>query len=220
MGGRDGRAGVGGGEDHRGGGGLAHESVNRRKVEDAAADRTDDAPAPQRRPDRERGGTCQLDPQRNGERMHVAGGEQQGCDHADRLLPVVVEDASFVEEAATCGVFAYVASGAIGDAQLESAISIVLHRFAEYHDLQGAFGRRAVTERAKGILMERHSIDEETAFRMIRAEARRGGHNLIEIAQAVLDARSLLPRTRRDPSPRVGARARVVGDAISAGIPQ
>ena len=29
-------------------------------------------------------------------------------------------------------------------------------RFTEYHDLEGAFGRRAVTERAKGILMERH----------------------------------------------------------------
>jgi hypothetical protein len=28
-------------------------------------------------------------------------------------------------------------------------IDIVLRRFAEYHDLEGAFGRRAVTERAK-----------------------------------------------------------------------
>jgi hypothetical protein len=36
-------------------------------------------------------------------------------------------------------------------------------RFAEYHDLEGAFGRRAVTERAKGILMERHSIDANAA---------------------------------------------------------
>jgi hypothetical protein len=36
----------------------------------------------------------------------------------------------------------------------------VLRRFAEYHDLEGAFGRRALTERAKGILMERHAIDD------------------------------------------------------------
>jgi ANTAR domain len=42
-------------------------------------------------------------------------------------------------------------------------------RFAEYHDLQGAFGRRALIERATGILMERHSIDEESAFEMLRA---------------------------------------------------
>ena len=45
---------------------------------------------------------------------------------------------------------------------------IVLRRFAEYHDLEGAFGRRALTERAKGILMERHSIDEDRAFEMLR----------------------------------------------------
>jgi hypothetical protein len=31
----------------------------------------------------------------------------------------------------------------------QSAIDIVLRRFAEYHDLQGAFGRRATIERAK-----------------------------------------------------------------------
>jgi AmiR/NasT family two-component response regulator len=47
-----------------------------------------------------------------------------------------VDDAAFVEEAATCGVFAYVVSGAIGDAQLERAISVVPHRVAEYHDLR------------------------------------------------------------------------------------
>jgi AmiR/NasT family two-component response regulator len=63
-----------------------------------------------------------------------------------------------------CSVFAYIANGEISDDQLESAISIVLHRFAEYHDLEGAFGRRAVTERAKGIPIERHSIDEESGI--------------------------------------------------------
>ena len=44
---------------------------------------------------------------------------------------------------------------------MQSAIDIVLRRFAEYHDLEGAFARTAVTERAKGILMERHGIDEQ-----------------------------------------------------------
>jgi AmiR/NasT family two-component response regulator len=104
-----------------------------------------------------------------------------------------VEDAAFIEEAAKCGVFAYIANGEMSDDKLESAISIVLHRFAEYHDLQGAFGRRAITERAKGILMERHSIDEEAAFRMLRDQSRQGGRKLIDIAQAVVDARVLLP---------------------------
>ena len=112
-----------------------------------------------------------------------------------------VEDAAFIEEAAKCGVFAYIANGEMGDAQLESAIAIVLHRFAEYHDLQGAFGRRAVTERAKGILMERHSIDEEAAFRMLRDQSRARGRKLIDIARAVIDARALLPDATTDAAP-------------------
>ena len=34
--------------------------------------------------------------------------------------------------------------------ELQSSIDIALERFAEYHALEGAFGRRAITERAKG----------------------------------------------------------------------
>lgn len=104
-----------------------------------------------------------------------------------------VEDSAFVRRAAKCGVFAYIVSGDAGDEQLASSIEVVLHRFAEYHDLQGAFGRRAITERAKGVLMERHSIDEEAAFLMLRDHSRTGNRKLIDIAQAVLDARDLLP---------------------------
>ena len=50
-----------------------------------------------------------------------------------------------------------------------SAIDITLQRFAEYHNLQGAFGRRAVIEQAKGILMARHSVDADKAFALLRA---------------------------------------------------
>jgi AmiR/NasT family two-component response regulator len=117
------------------------------------------------------------------------------------IVLLSVEDAAFIEQAAKCGVFAYITNGEIADEQLESAISIVLHRFAEYHDLQGAFGRRALIERAKGILMERHGIDEEAAFRMLRDHSRTGGRKVIDVAQAVLDARDLLPSTIEDPTP-------------------
>src|SRR3984957_1381362 len=71
-------------------------------------------------------------------------------------------DPEFVKEASKRGVFAHISDADIEDWQ--SSIDIVLRRFAEYQDLQGAFGRRATIERAKGILMERHSIDEEAAF--------------------------------------------------------
>jgi AmiR/NasT family two-component response regulator len=110
------------------------------------------------------------------------------------ILLVTVEDPSFVTEAASLGVFGYVVSTDLSRGQLESAFAIVLRRFAEYHDLQGAFGRRAVTERAKGILMERHSIDDAAAFELLRGQARRSGRRILDVAQAVLDARSLLPK--------------------------
>jgi AmiR/NasT family two-component response regulator len=71
----------------------------------------------------------------------------------------------------------------------------VLRRFAEYHDLEGAFSRRAVTERPKGVLMERHAIDEREAFDMLRTEARHSNRKLVEIAEAVLTSHRLLPRS-------------------------
>jgi AmiR/NasT family two-component response regulator len=48
-------------------------------------------------------------------------------------------------------------------------------------------------ERAKGILMERHSIDEESAFEMLRARSRSDNRKLIELAAAVADGHRLLP---------------------------
>jgi response regulator NasT len=53
-----------------------------------------------------------------------------------------------------------------------------------------------VTERAKGILMERHSIDEQAAFEMLRAHARRTNRKIIDVAEAVIASRDLLPGHR------------------------
>ena len=75
----------------------------------------------------------------------------------------------------------------------QSALDIVLRRFAEYHDLAGAFGRRAVTERAKGILMERHSVDDADAFEMLRDQSRRANIKLADVAAAVVDGHRLQP---------------------------
>jgi response regulator NasT len=106
---------------------------------------------------------------------------------------LAVEDPRFIDQAARLGIFAHIIGG--GDlTELQSSMDIALHRFAEYHALEGAFGRRALTERAKGILMERHSIDEERAFNMLRDEARRTQRKLIDIADAVVSSYRLLPR--------------------------
>ena len=101
-------------------------------------------------------------------------------------------DPDFVREASKRGIFAYIVESDAGE--LQGSIDIVLRRFAEYHDLEGAFGRRAVTERAKGILMERHSVDEDAAFAMLRDRARASNRKLVDIATAVVDGHPLLPK--------------------------
>jgi AmiR/NasT family two-component response regulator len=99
-------------------------------------------------------------------------------------------DPAYVHQAATRGVFAYIVDG---DAQeLQSAIDITLQRFAEYQSLQGAFGRRATIEQAKGILMARHSIDADRAFDMLRKHSQHNGRKLVDVAQAIVDSHLLL----------------------------
>jgi response regulator NasT len=97
-------------------------------------------------------------------------------------------DPEFLGEASKLGVFAYVDD----DDDWQSSIDIVLRRFADYRDLEDAFERRAVTERAKGILMERHSVDEAAAFDLLRDHARAGNRKLVDVAGAVVDAHLLL----------------------------
>jgi AmiR/NasT family two-component response regulator len=129
----------------------------------------------------------------------------ESSDHALRLIEKIVQEAAcpvivllhapdpeFVREASKRGVFAYITDGEGTDWQ--SSIDIVLRRFAEYQDLEGAFGRRAITERAKGILMERHSVDETVAFEMLREQSRSTNRKLVDIASAVVDGHRLLPK--------------------------
>jgi AmiR/NasT family two-component response regulator len=120
----------------------------------------------------------------------------------EAACPVIVllhaSDPDFVREASKRGVFAHITDADASDWQ--SSIDIVLRRFAEYHDLEGAFGRRALTERAKGILMERHSVDEASAFEMLREHSRTANRKLIDVATAVVDGHRLLPKQPQAPS--------------------
>jgi response regulator NasT len=100
------------------------------------------------------------------------------------------KDPTYIHEAAKRGVFAYIVDG---DAEeLQSAIDITLQRFAEYHNLQGAFGRRALIEQAKGILMARHAITAEKAFELLRDHSQHNGHKLIDVAEAIVESHVLL----------------------------
>ena len=121
----------------------------------------------------------------------------------EAACPVIVllhaPDPGFVKEASKRGVFAHISDDDVEDWQ--ASIDIVLRRFAEFHDLQGAFGRRAQIERAKGILMERHSITDDNAFEMLREQSRVGNRKLIDLAAAVVDGHRLLPKQPQPQTP-------------------
>ncbi|MDX6423404.1 MAG: two-component system, response regulator PdtaR [Gaiellaceae bacterium] len=111
------------------------------------------------------------------------------------------ENPAYVREAAKRGVFAYLVDTTPDE--LQSAIDVTLQRFAEYHGLQGAFGRRAVIEQAKGILMARHSIDADRAFGMLRDHSQHNGNKLADVASAIIESHLLLvpPSPPTDDSP-------------------
>ena len=123
--------------------------------------------------------------------------------HALELISEIVREAScpviailhaddppYVHEAAKRGVFAYIIEGT--PEELQSSIDITLQRFAEYQSLQGAFGRRALIEQAKGILMARHSINADKAFEMLRNHSQHNGRKLSDVSAAVVESHLLL----------------------------
>lgn len=132
----------------------------------------------------------------------VAAGESDA--HALELIEQLVEEAScpvilhveehdpeLFREAARRGVYGLVHEG--DTTGLEGSIEIALRRYADLRDLEAAFHRRAVVERAKGVLMERHRIGEREAFAMLRDHARSRQERVVVVAQGVLDGHPLLP---------------------------
>jgi two-component system, response regulator / RNA-binding antiterminator len=99
-------------------------------------------------------------------------------------------DPAYIHEAAKRGVFAYIIEGTPDE--LQSAIDITLQRFTEYQNLQGAFGRRATIEQAKGILMARHALTADQAFEMLRDHSQNHGRKLVDVAEAVVESHLLL----------------------------
>jgi two-component system, response regulator / RNA-binding antiterminator len=132
-------------------------------------------------------------------------------EHALQMISEIVREAScpviallesddpvWVNEAAKRGIFAYIVDGRAEE--MQSTIDITLRRYAEYANLEGAFARRAVIERAKGIMMCRQSIDENRAFELMRSQSQRSGQKLFDIAKAVVDSHLLLvPPERTTP---------------------
>jgi AmiR/NasT family two-component response regulator len=134
--------------------------------------------------------------------------EQHALDLIDEISeyasgPVIAlmrrDDPEFVSLAAERGLDA-VAAPATPES-IQSAIEVAMRRHAEHRklaeqvdQLESALDRRAIIERAKGILMERHTISEREAFDRLRAHARSQNQTVVSVARAVSDGHALLPK--------------------------
>src|SRR5215204_5932852 len=108
------------------------------------------------------------------------------------------ESPSTIARAADLGIAGYVDSWTPDDVQ--AAIEVAMRRWREEQRLQekveqleSALERRAVIERAKGILMERHSVGDGEAFERLRDHARSQSRRVVDVALAVAEGHALLP---------------------------
>jgi AmiR/NasT family two-component response regulator len=104
----------------------------------------------------------------------------------------------FVSSAAERGIYAFARPRFLDE--VEGAIELAMRRHKEttrlteqVEQLESALERRGTIERAKGILMERHGVDERAAFELLRQQARKSNRRVIDLALAVVDGHALLP---------------------------
>ena len=116
--------------------------------------------------------------------------------------PVIVllgeHEPQFVNAAAQRGIDAFARPRFL--AEVQGAIEIALRSYAatarlteQVEQLESALERRGTIERAKGILMERHNVDERQAFELLRQQARRSSRRVVDLAHAVAEGHALLP---------------------------
>ncbi len=115
---------------------------------------------------------------------------------AERIAPIILitayPDRELVERARDAGVFAYVRKP-FNEAQLIPQIEIALARFAEFQalvqeagDARVAMETRKVVERAKGVLMKAHGLDEGEAYKRIQRLSMNSRKPMRDIAEAIL----------------------------------
>jgi AmiR/NasT family two-component response regulator len=108
-------------------------------------------------------------------------------------------DVDLMARAAERGISALIES--TSPESVQGAIEVALRRYREAAELSDKVGqletaleRRTVIERAKGIVMERHGVDEQAAFELLRERARSSNRRVIDVARAVVEGHGLLPK--------------------------
>ena len=120
----------------------------------------------------------------------------------DARRPIVLftqdEDMSHVGAAIAAGVTAYVVAGLAPD-RVKPVLDVALARFRheealkqELADARAMLSERKTIERAKGILMSRHTMSETEAYARLRKTAMDKGLKVADVAQRILDVADLL----------------------------
>ena len=108
------------------------------------------------------------------------------------LLLTAYSEPELVQRATQAGVIGYLVKP-FREAQLGPAIDVTLTRFREFNQLKTELGNvrealdaRKVIERAKGLLMERYTLNEAEAFRRIQKRSMDTRKSMKEVAEAIL----------------------------------
>jgi two-component system, response regulator / RNA-binding antiterminator len=120
----------------------------------------------------------------------------------DARRPIVLftndDDTSQVGAAIAAGVSAYVVAG-LAPERIRPVLDVALARFTheenlrrELADARTQLSERKVIDKAKGILMTRHSLSEELAYARLRKTAMDRGMKLADVAQRIVDVADLL----------------------------
>ena len=123
----------------------------------------------------------------------------------DQPRPIVMfaadGDAATIREAVRAGVSAYVVDG-LEPERVKSIIEVACARFEELQSLRSELAEanrklseRKLVERAKGLLMKGRGVDEQEAYRLLRALAMNRGKRIGDVAQDVIAAVELLGRS-------------------------
>jgi AmiR/NasT family two-component response regulator len=109
-------------------------------------------------------------------------------------------DVDLIARAAERGISAWIET--TSPEAVQGAIEVALRRYRDaaqlsekVDQLETALERRSVIERAKGIVMERHSVDEHAAFGLLREHARSSNRRVLDVSRAVVEGHGLLPKS-------------------------
>jgi response regulator NasT len=107
-------------------------------------------------------------------------------------------DDAAIAEAVDAGISAYVVDG-LRKERIKPVLELAVRRFsafsrlqAELHEARSALAERKAIDRAKALLMKRRALDEPAAYALLRKQAMDTGRRIVDIAEALLTADSLL----------------------------